>query len=237
MYGARARIGLIVPSVNTVLEQEFNAMSPKEVSIHSTRLPFRSDIEGLKQMAAGVQEAAKLLASAGVNVIVYGCTAGSLVKGIGWDSELVNQIEAATGIPATTTATAVIKAFKELAVSKVAVATPYSEEFNQLEKQFFEAHAVKVVNMKGLEMRGEDLRRSLPETTYKLACEVNTSSADAVFISCTNFKAITVIEKLEEDLKKYVFSSNTASMWEVSKKLGITEQIKGYGKLFELGKH
>lgn len=233
MYGAEGRIGLIVPSVNTVLEQEFNAMSPKEVSVHSTRLPFRSDIEGLKRMAEGVQEAAKLLASAGVNIIVYGCTAGSMVKGIGWDRELINQIEEATGIPATTTATAVIKAFKELAVDKVAVATPYSEEFNQIEREFFEAHNIKVINIKGLEMYGEDLRRSVPETTYKLACEVNVSNADAVFISCTNFKAITVIERLEEDLKKYVFSSNTATMWEVSKRLGITEQIKGYGKLFE----
>ena len=184
-------------------------------------------------MAEGTEKAAQLLATAGVNVIAYACTSGSLVGGVGWDQQLISRIEKATAIPATTTATAVIRACEELGVSKVAVATPYREEINQAEEEFLEAHGIKVVNIKGLTLHGENLRSTPTETAYNLACEVDTPEADAVFISCTGFKSITVIEQLEAKLQKYVFSSNTATMWDVVKKLGLGEPIKGYGQLLE----
>lgn len=234
MYGYKARIGLIVPSCNDVMEPEFNAMKLGGVSVHATRVLLTgATIEGLKKMAEGTEEAARLLATAGVSIIVYGCTTGSLLKGVGWDEELISSIERITGIPATTTSTAVIRVFRELRFERVAVATPYPQELDQLERGFFEAHGIHVVNMKGLGLvRAEDVQATPPETTYKIACEVNTPEADAIFISCTGFKSLTVIEKLEEELQKYVFSSNTATMWDVLKRLDIREQIKGYGKLF-----
>ncbi len=235
MYGVRARIGLIIPSSNIVIEPEFDVMKPQGVSVHATRLfhPAGSTLEDLERMAEGTEEAARLLATAGVNIIAYACTTGSMVKGVGWDQELINRIETVTGIPATTTSTAVIKAFKELGVGKVAVGTPYDPEKDRLEREFFEACGIKVVNIKGLDIHGEEKHRLPPEATYNLACEVNTPEADAVFISCTGSKSITVIEKLERDLNKYVFSSNTATMWDILKRLSISDQIKGYGKLFE----
>ncbi len=234
MYGTIARIGLIIPSPNVVIEPEFNAMKPEGVSIHATRLLLTAGTsEGLKRMAEGTEKAAQLLGTAKVNIIAYGCTTGSLVKGLGWDQELITRIEETTNIPATTTSTAVIRAFNQLGVRKVALGTPYSQELSRLEKDFFEGHGIKVVNMKGLDIHGEDMRRAPPEITYKLACEVDTPEAQAIFISCTNFKSITVIEKLEEELQKYVFSSNTATMWDVLKRLKIDHPIKGYGTLFE----
>jgi maleate isomerase len=217
-----------------VIEPEFNAMKPDGVSIHSTRLLLTSgDEEGLKRMAVGVETAAQLLSTAMVDIIVYACTTGSLVKHFGWDQVLIRRIEETTHISATTTSTAVIRAFKELGISKVAVASPYSQEINRLEKEFFEAHNVKVVNMIGLDLHGEKLGDASPEMTHKLALEVNVPEAEAVFISCTAFKSIAVIRKLEEELKKCVFSSNTATMWDVLKRLKIGDPIKGYGTLFE----
>jgi maleate isomerase len=218
------------------MEPEFNAMAPDSVSVHATRLLHLPGIpaEDVKKMAEGTEKAADLLATAGVNVIAYACTSGSLVGGIGWDQQLISRIEQATNIPATTTATAVIGACKELGVNKVALATPYHEEINQVEKEFLEAHGIKVVKIKGLGLFGEALRSTPIETAYHLAHEVNTPQAEAVFISCTGFKTITVIERLEAELKKPVFSSNTATMWDVAQRLGISsEPIKGYGQLFE----
>ena len=42
--------------------------------------------------------------------ILYGCTSGSLIKGLGWDREIIKMIDDAVGIPSTTTSTAVIRA-------------------------------------------------------------------------------------------------------------------------------
>lgn len=225
---------MIVPSVNNVMEPEFNAMKPEGISIYATRLLLtEGTVEGLKKMSEGVEEAARLIADAGVTVIAYGCTSGSLIKGVGWDKKLISTIERITAIPATTTSTAVMEVFKKLGVSKVAVATPYPDEVNQLERKFFEDQGINVVSMKGLGItKKEDMQNTLPETAYKLACEVDTPEAEAVFISCTGFKSLTVIEELEKVLGKYVFSSNTATMWEVLNRLGISNQVRNYGKLF-----
>ena len=235
MYGDRARIGLIIPSPNTIIEPEFYAMKAGGVSVHTARVLLTSGtIEALKRMDEDVEGAAKLLATAGVDIIALGCTTGSLIGGLGWDEELIRRIESATNIPATTTSTAVMRAFRELGISKIAVATPYFEELDRLEREFFEAKGINVVKMKGLSLDSDGMRRLSPEVTYDLACEVNTPEADAVFISCTNFKSITIIERLERDLKKHVLSSNIATMWDVLMMLRISEPITGYGKLLTL---
>lgn len=80
----------MIPSVNTTIEPEFNAMKPEGVSIHITRLLFRSGTkEDLERMAEDTETAAELLTSAGVSIVAYACTTGSLVGGVGWDQELI----------------------------------------------------------------------------------------------------------------------------------------------------
>lgn len=233
MYGWRARIGLIIPSLNVTIEPEFNHLAPEGVSVHATRLLFeKGTVEGLEKMAEDTDRAAQLLATACVDVIAYACTSGSLVKGLGWDREIINLIERQTGIPATTTSTAAVDAFSELGVKRVAVATPYIQEVNGKEKAFFEGHGVEVVYIEGLGYTsGEDLHREPPATAYRLAKKVDRRIADCVFISCTDFKSIEVLGVLEKDLGKPVLCSNTVTMWAVLRRLGLRQPIEGYGEI------
>jgi arylmalonate decarboxylase len=71
------------------------------------------------------------------------------------------------------------------------------------------------------------------EEVMNLAREVNRPDADAVFLSCTNLKALPVLDPLEKELSKYVFSSNIATFWDVMRMLKIKEPIQGRGKLLE----
>ncbi len=73
MYGWKARIGLILPSLNAVMEPEFNTMAPAGISVHATKLLHRPgiSIDELKKMAEGTEQAAELLATAGVDIISY----------------------------------------------------------------------------------------------------------------------------------------------------------------------
>lgn len=50
MYGRRARIGLIVPSSNTVCEPEMVSLCPEGVVTYSTRILFEPTIRGLRDM-------------------------------------------------------------------------------------------------------------------------------------------------------------------------------------------
>jgi len=50
MYGQRARIGLIVPSSNTVCEQEVAALCPEGATAYATMISFEPNITGLQAM-------------------------------------------------------------------------------------------------------------------------------------------------------------------------------------------
>jgi len=105
---------------------------------------------------------------------------------------------------------------------------------NALGKSFLEDHGFEVLGMKGLGLVSNlDIGKEPPSTAYRLAREVFRPEADAVFISCTNFRTIEVIEALEADLGKPVVTSNQASLWKALRVGGIREKIFGYGSLLE----
>ncbi|RLG43045.1 MAG: hypothetical protein DRN78_02500 [Thermoproteota archaeon] len=122
----------------------------------------------------------------------------------------------------------------QLSVEKVAVATPYIDEVNEKEREFLEANGFQVVNIKGLQIEENlEIGRQPPEVAYRLAKDVDRPEAEAVFISCTNFRTIEVIAALEADLGKPVLSSNTATLWASLKSLRIREKLLGLGSLLE----
>lgn len=236
MYGWRARIGLLIDSLNTVCEPDFHRMRPEGVSIHASRMYIEkgTDIESLIEMHKQIERAAREVATAKVNVICFGDTTGSLVKGPGSDREIIERIERETGIPSTTTSTAVVAALREMGIKRLSVATPYPDDLNERVKVFLEAEGLEVMKLKGLTIsEPTGIGRLNPNVAYRLAREIDVEEAEGVFISCTDFRAIDVIEMLEMDLRKPVVSSNQASMWQVLKMLSIREPLHGFGTLLE----
>ena len=77
-YGDRARIGMLLPSVNRAAEPQITEMLPTGVSLHTTRLRQSSEEEHINEMAADVERGAVMLADADVDLIVFHCTAASM---------------------------------------------------------------------------------------------------------------------------------------------------------------
>ena len=103
-----SRIGLLLPSSNTTMEPDFYRMAPLGLTVHSARI-LLEDVtpESLERMAGEAEQAAMLLATAEVNLIVYGCTSGSLIRGVEWEASLASRVEVASGTRTVTTAGAV----------------------------------------------------------------------------------------------------------------------------------
>lgn len=234
--GWRGRVGLITVAAGSATESEFNKYAPVGVGVLTTRVPLRGmSLEALMEMAPHVDEAASLLAGADADVIAFACTAGSLVKGVGYDQEIIEKLQGRTGLPITTTSTGVVGALKALNVKKVVVTTPYLNEVNQAEKAFLEGNGFNVVRLKGLEMPEPKLVPQIrPEAMYRLTKETFTEDADGIFISCTGLHVDTIIELLEDDLKRPVIASNQATLWSALRKIGIRKNIEGLGQLFSL---
>jgi maleate isomerase len=218
------------------MEPEFYRTLTPYISVHSSRLRLREvTVSGLEAMERETERAAQELSDAGVNLLCYGCTSGSLFKGIGHDRVLIQRIEKQTGIPAIATAGAVIDALRALRSKKIAVATPYTKEIDDLETKFLDANGLEVMKIVGLGLaRNLDIGLQKPSIAYDLAKKANVAGADAVFISCTNFRTIDIIEKLEKELGKPVVSSNTATAWMILRTLRIKDRVQGYGQLLAL---
>ena len=236
-YGWRGKIGLIVPSTNTVNEPEFWRMAPEGVTIHTARvmLKGKATTESYFAMADALSVAAEELATAEVDVVAYGCTSGSIICPL---PQMLDQMGSRTNTPATAAAGAVIAALRAFGARKVAVATPYVDFVNESEERFLEDYGFEVTNLLGLKLgETQEERRGIgrvpPEHVYRMARAVDSPEADAIFISCTNLATIGMIARIEKDLGKPVVTSNQACFWACLRLIGLTDRIEGYGRLLE----
>lgn len=239
MIGWRGRIGLVIPSTNTTIEYEYSKMAPEGISVHVSRIPYpettdpKEKEKNLLRLGDDAIKAAKEVASVKPAVIAFCCTSGSFIAGEAHDKEIIDNIEKETGIPAITTCRAVLESFRQLNLKKIAMATPYNEEIAKKEVEYFEKiiPGFKIVVMKNLGIVAALPKGKLhPSSAYISAKEVDVPEAEAIFISCTAWRTIGIINLLEKDLGKPVITSNQATMWALLKKMNI-HSIEGYGKL------
>jgi len=209
-------------------------MLPREISVHTARMRLREVVVSeLLSMEKEIKEEALKLADADVDIIGFGCTSGSLARGLGHDKKIVKDIRKAAKKPAVATAGAIVEALKSLRLSRISVATPYTEEINKLEHKFLEQSGFFIAKIAGLGLTDNiKIAELKPEVVFSLAKKVDSVKAEGIFISCTNMPTIEVVAKLEKMLKKPVVSSNTATLWAMLKKIGHPLRVEKYGKLF-----
>ena len=131
-------------------------------------------------------------------------------------------------LPTTTTSSSVIDALHRLGVKKISMAMPYIEEVALAAARFVEESGIGVLKKKWL---GESPGYVTRDKVYSLAREVDTPESEAIFLPCTGWHTIDIIEKLENDLQKPVISSNQATMWNLLRLANVNDKIQGYGQL------
>ena len=137
-------------------------------------------------------------------------------------------------LPTTTTSTAVLDALKALGAKRMSLATPYSEELVKLQELFLEGSGVEVLHKTWIKEKTVADSELSPDEVYRLAAEANVPESEAIYISCVNMHAIELIERLEEEFDKPVITSNQATMWRLLRLSHIRDEIKGYGRLFQM---
>ena len=225
-------MGLIVPSVNAVIEPEFNRMAPPGFTFHATRVMLRETTpEGVRAMNREVVHAAALLATLNPDILAYACTSGSFVDG--WEAmrRQIGRLSAQAGCPVVATSAAMVAALEHLGVRRIALATPYLDAINRLEQAFLEDRGFRVVSCRGLGLSGQAIREVPPERAYALALETDDPRAEAVFVSCTDLRALQVVDALERALRKPVLTSNQVTLWALLRAAGWPGTLEGCGRL------
>jgi maleate cis-trans isomerase len=236
----RKRIGVMVPSTNTTCEADFQMTVPRDVTIHGQRLWMTNEGTGddaYLRMNAEIESGARYLATAHVDVIVYGCTTGSFYKGPGWDRQMLELIRREAGVPAVATSPSVVEALRFFGARRISVATPYPDWNNQRLRAYLEAQGFEVLNVDG-EPRAaaagnQGINDQDPETVVEFATRVCRPAADALLCSCTAWRSVEAVAAIEARTGKPVVSSNQSTIWTALRALGVTRPIPGFGRLLE----
>ncbi len=240
MHGWRARIGLLVPAVNNTMEQELWSLVPKGVTVSTARIVCEREgtADTLRKMEFEGKAACERVVTAEPQVILFGCTSASFYQGSSWNAEFQKELSEIAGVPAISTSGAMAEALKLNKVRKVDVVTPYVETTNERLRRYLEGEGITVNNLGTFDMLDMfDHARIQPTDVYQKVMETVTDEADAVFIACTQVRALEIVDLLEKDLRKPVFSANQASFWKVFDTLGIDPKLDNHGDLIRsLGK-
>jgi maleate cis-trans isomerase len=228
-----SKLGLIVPTTNTVNEAEWKRMAPPGVSFPLVRMVLHTDQHALY---TDLEKAIAELAPQQPDVVAYACTAGSLVLPL---DKLTGFMEQKAGTPCVATGPALVHACRALGMQKVALATPYHDALNRHEADFLAECGIEVVSMRGLGIGAGGAHEYVriakvpKEDVYAHCRAADVPAADGMIVSCTDFQALEALPRLESELGKPVISSNLATFWAALGAAGIRRPINGFGRLLQ----
>jgi maleate isomerase len=212
MTGAK-RLGILVPSSNTVVEPETQKLLPPDGSVttHVSRLKvvqISADDGSLKQFELDrVLAAAELLADADVDLILWNGTAASWL-GFERDADMIRAIEAATGIAATTAVIALNERLGALGALRIGLVTPYVEALESRIIANYRAAGFEVAASARSNLTENTSYAAIaPATIADMAREVARTPVDAILILCTNLAGASIAAPLTAELGLPVLDS------------------------------
>lgn len=226
------KVGLIIPSVNTTTEPEFAWIAPPHISFHAARIFLDvTTQESLRAMNAEVRQAAKLLATLSPDAVAYACTAGSFIDGSDATRGLLEEMRGIVNCPVVATSTAMGEALRHLGVTRMGLASPYPEDVTDAERRFLIESGFEVVSCAYLGRSGAGIHPTTFEEIMALARDVDRPEAQAIFVSCTDLRALEIVDHIERELRKPVLTSNQVTLWGILRALKIPASLRGFGRL------
>lgn len=224
------RIGMILPSSNTVVEPECIRLAARlpDLGVHFARFPLTAisvaDPRAAYYDSGALLGAASLLADARCDVICWNGSAGGVV-GFERDHQLCREITATTGIAATTSSLALLEQFKRTCVRHFAMVTLNPPAMNLTIKANFAAAGYQCVAATGREDIPDNFAMAAvaPQDIMAMAEACVAASAarpDALIIYGTNTRGATVAQALRKKLQLPVYDSVSWGMFGALASLG-----------------
>jgi maleate isomerase len=235
------RIGLLVPSSDGVAELDFKNLLPRNVSFHTGRLYHHDStprgFPTLDEIVEHTEEAIRMILQVDPELIVFACTSGSFYRGIGWDKQIAERITRASGVPAIVTSTAVIDALQALEAKTLYMLSPYPEDVNKIEIQFFRDSGLEITGHTFFQCtKSKEVANILPTTIIERVLSVRDEieGCDGLLISCTGLRGADTIVRLESELGIPVITSNASTVWATLRQLRLDGKSTPGGRLFAL---
>jgi maleate isomerase len=237
MFGYRARIGYISPSVIELNVYDFYRIVPKGVGLIAVTCMVEGwEEDAYKKALSQVESCARELARRSCDFVIHGGAPLVLSQGKGFETELLGQLQKIIGVPCTTSIVAAMDAFRDLSASKLAVVDPYPSDLNAKMTAYLGDWGFEVASLVSLGTSFTESSAVSVGDIYRAAKDAikEAENAQAVFIPCANFPVVDAVEDIETDFGLPVITNITSQLYVAFKAIGMHEKIIGYGKLMRL---
>lgn len=235
----RTRIGVLTPSSNTALEPLTAAMlaGVSGASAHFAR--FRVTEISLGPVSQGqfelapILEAARLLADARVDAIVWSGTSSGWI-GFERDRALCAAIEAETRTPACTAVLALNEVMATTGRRRFGLVTPYLDDVQARIVENYRGEGFECVAERHTGQRVNFDFAEIDETTLaRMAHEVAAARPDCITTFCTNLRAAQCVPRWEAELGVPIYDTVATAVWKALRVSGVDPRaVKGWGRLF-----
>jgi len=240
VLGYRAKIGVLVPSTNTILEPECYAMAPPGVTFHTSRMyvaarAIASDAEGqvfLNDQRAALSIALRDVLTLEPDHLLLGITALTFLDGVEGHRQLEATLQEASGLRVTTGAGAVDAALQCYGVKRLAILSPLPPMMDANIQRFFGEAGYDVVQIKRLQCPTTLAIAQVDEGTLRAALsELDAPGVEAIVQVGADLAMARLADEAERWLGKPVVAINAAMLWHALRACAIPDQVRGFGTL------
>ena len=236
----RLKIGVLIPSTNTIVEPEFFAMLPAGVTAHAGRMlvsqPNTSTDALYQHLSTQMFDALEPTVS---NLVT--CLPGHLALcmsamafggGTEGDESLRNKLETMTGIPVSTGPSAMMAALRALNAVRVVVLSPFQQASHEEAVRYFEQAGLEVVGSYTFMAQSTiAIAKFGPDEIRAAIVDNDSDRADVVIQVGTNMRMARLAAATEWWLGKPVLHINTVMAWNAMRSSGIEDRVEGFGSL------
>ncbi len=240
VLGWRAKFGVLGPSTNTIVQPEMEAMRPRGVTNHYSRIATpnaqansdESFLAGTLKISEGVLDAVRSVLGCAPDRLVLGMSAITFYGGAAGARDFAARIEAEAGIGVSVGSLATAAALRALGVRRLAFLSPYHPVANAAVRRFLDESGFEVRRDLCLRCPTWTAIAEVPATTLvaKLR-ELDGEDVDALLQVGTNLCMASLAAEAERWLGKPVVAINTATYWHALRAAGIEDRVDGFGRL------
>lgn len=240
--GYRARLGVLVPATNTIVQPEYEALRPRGVTNHIARMRPANrpidDMEGyrlsLERSTAHVEEAVDSVLHCEPDAILLGHSIDTFRGGVEGAKRQREDLGHFSGRAVFMPSLAFLDALTALGhPGRLAILTPYFPPANEQVAAFFIDAGYEVTKLIGLNCPGP---LSVARTPRSRICEALTelamTNAEIILQPGTNLPTADLENQAMSWLGIPMLSCNPTTYWAALRGIGINDRLDGFGSLF-----
>ena len=240
--GFRKQIGIVVPSTNTAVQPECEAMRPRGVTNHVARVsvkerPLTSEqafLEHVQAMREGIVPAIEQVMSCGPDHLIMGIALEAFWGGVEASAAFEQELRERAGVGISMGSTAVAAGLHAFGARRIAVLTPHQPRGDAMVRIWLEQAGFAVARLTGLKCASPRMIAQVTPTQLREALrEIDGRDIDAVVQVGTNLINVAVAAEAEHWLGKPVLAMNAVTYWHALRAVGIEDRVIGQGRILE----